>query len=49
MLALQEMGADHLQGYLLSRPLDAGTLSSWAHQHAADQATSDEPRTSLAS
>ena len=29
--ALQEMGADRLQGYLLSRPLEPAALSTWAH------------------
>jgi EAL domain-containing protein (putative c-di-GMP-specific phosphodiesterase class I) len=31
MRALQAMGADHLQGYLLSRPLTPTAMSTWAH------------------
>ncbi len=31
--ALQEMGADHLQGYLLSKPLDPSAIAAWAHKH----------------
>jgi diguanylate cyclase (GGDEF)-like protein len=32
--ALQAMGADHLQGYLLSRPLDPEAMATWAHGRA---------------
>ena len=32
MTALQAMGADHLQGFLLSRPLEAAAFSTWAHE-----------------
>jgi diguanylate cyclase (GGDEF)-like protein len=35
MSALQAMGADLLQGYLLSRPLEAAALATWAHGHVA--------------
>jgi c-di-GMP-specific phosphodiesterase len=31
MQALQAIGADHLQGYLLSRPLATDALVAWAH------------------
>jgi diguanylate cyclase (GGDEF)-like protein len=31
MTALRAMGADHLQGFLLSRPLEPVALSAWAH------------------
>jgi EAL domain-containing protein (putative c-di-GMP-specific phosphodiesterase class I) len=34
MTALQAMGADHLQGYLLSRPLEPAALTHWAHGRA---------------
>ena len=32
MAALQAMGADHIQGYLLSRPLEPAALAAWAHE-----------------
>jgi diguanylate cyclase (GGDEF)-like protein len=32
MRALQEIGADHLQGYLLSRPLAPTAMSAWAQE-----------------
>lgn len=32
--ALQAIGADHLQGYLLSRPLEPAAFSAWAHEQA---------------
>ena len=32
---LQAMGADHLQGFLLSRPLEPAVLSRWVHGRAA--------------
>ena len=32
MRALQAIGADHLQGYLLSRPLTPPAMSAWAHK-----------------
>jgi diguanylate cyclase (GGDEF)-like protein len=35
MHALQAIGADHIQGYLFSRPLDPEDLSTWAHKRAA--------------
>jgi diguanylate cyclase len=35
MNTLQAMGTDHLQGFLLSRPLDPDALSAWVHQRAA--------------
>jgi EAL domain-containing protein (putative c-di-GMP-specific phosphodiesterase class I) len=35
MDALQSMGADHLQGYLLSRPLRPTALETWAAAHSA--------------
>jgi diguanylate cyclase (GGDEF)-like protein len=35
MTALQAMGADHLQGFLLSRPLEPAALSTWVHGRAA--------------
>jgi EAL domain-containing protein (putative c-di-GMP-specific phosphodiesterase class I) len=35
MTALQAMGADHLQGFLLSRPLEPPVLSTWVHGRAA--------------
>ena len=38
--ALQAMGADHLQGFLLSRPLAPATFSTWAHERV----TPDVPR-----
>ena len=31
--ALQTMGADYLQGYLLSRPLTPAALTTWAREH----------------
>jgi diguanylate cyclase (GGDEF)-like protein len=34
--ALQEIGADHIQGYLLSRPLAPSTLATWAHDRVAN-------------
>jgi EAL domain-containing protein (putative c-di-GMP-specific phosphodiesterase class I) len=37
MSALQAMGADHLQGFLLSRPLRPAQLSLWACQRSADR------------
>jgi diguanylate cyclase (GGDEF)-like protein len=46
MRALQTMGADHLQGFLLSRPLTADALSTWAQGHAA-VASSAPVRTGL--
>jgi diguanylate cyclase (GGDEF)-like protein len=38
LAALQSMGADQLQGYLLSRPLEPDAMSSWAAR-AADTRT----------
>ncbi|MEY2423257.1 MAG: hypothetical protein QOI95_3324 [Acidimicrobiaceae bacterium] len=35
MSALQAMGADHIQGYLLSRPLTPVALCAWAHERIA--------------
>jgi diguanylate cyclase (GGDEF)-like protein len=35
MTALQAMGADHLQGFLLSRPLEPAALATWIHGRAA--------------
>jgi diguanylate cyclase (GGDEF)-like protein len=32
MTTLQAMGADQLQGFLLSRPLEPAALSTWAHE-----------------
>jgi diguanylate cyclase (GGDEF)-like protein len=37
MGALQAIGADHLQGYLLSRPLQPAALSTWARGRVAAQ------------
>ena len=37
MSALQAMGADHLQGFLLSRPLTPSQLSLWACERSADR------------
>jgi EAL domain-containing protein (putative c-di-GMP-specific phosphodiesterase class I) len=31
------MGADHLQGYLLSRPLAPSVLSTWARERALER------------
>jgi diguanylate cyclase (GGDEF)-like protein len=36
MEALQSMGADHLQGFLLSRPLTPDALTAWAHAHVVE-------------
>ncbi|MEY2456018.1 MAG: hypothetical protein QOK06_1112, partial [Acidimicrobiaceae bacterium] len=33
MKALRDMGADHLQGFLLSRPLTPEALSMWVREH----------------
>ncbi len=44
MTALQEMGADHLQGYLLSRPLEPAALSTWAHERAEAERAATERR-----
>jgi diguanylate cyclase (GGDEF)-like protein len=41
MSALQAMGADHLQGYLLSRPLTPAALSAWAHERVAVSDTAE--------
>jgi len=35
MNALQAMGADHLQGYLLSRPLAPAALATWVHRRVS--------------
>jgi diguanylate cyclase (GGDEF)-like protein len=35
MNALQAMGADQLQGFLLSQPLEPAALSAWAHERVA--------------
>jgi diguanylate cyclase (GGDEF)-like protein len=35
MSALQAMGADHLQGFLLCRPLTPAALTAWAHDRRA--------------
>jgi diguanylate cyclase (GGDEF)-like protein len=35
MSALQEIGADHVQGFLLSRALEPAALATWARDHAA--------------
>jgi diguanylate cyclase (GGDEF)-like protein len=35
MSALQAMGADHLQGFLLCRPLSPAALTAWAHDRRA--------------
>jgi diguanylate cyclase (GGDEF)-like protein len=43
MSALKAMGADHLQGFLLSRPLEPAALSAWAHQHALAQCLASAP------
>lgn len=32
---LRAIGADHLQGYLLSRPLEPAVFSAWAHEQTA--------------
>jgi diguanylate cyclase (GGDEF)-like protein len=36
--ALQDMGADHLQGYLLSRPLQPAVFETWAREQATGDA-----------
>ena len=41
--ALQAMGADHIQGYLLCRPLSAAALSAWAHDRHAEQCLTSTP------
>jgi EAL domain-containing protein (putative c-di-GMP-specific phosphodiesterase class I) len=41
--ALQAIGADHLQGYLLSRPLDPDRLSTWVHGHLSAQSRTSSP------
>jgi diguanylate cyclase (GGDEF)-like protein len=40
LAALQSMGADQLQGYLLSRPLEPEAMSTWATQAAEARASS---------
>jgi EAL domain-containing protein (putative c-di-GMP-specific phosphodiesterase class I) len=35
MTALQAMGADHLQGFLLSRPLEPAALATWVRERQA--------------
>jgi EAL domain-containing protein (putative c-di-GMP-specific phosphodiesterase class I) len=40
LAALQSMGADQLQGYLLSRPLEPEAMSAWATQAAETRASS---------
>ena len=41
--ALQAMGADHLQGYLLCRPLSAAALSTWAHDRHVELCRAPAP------
>jgi EAL domain-containing protein (putative c-di-GMP-specific phosphodiesterase class I) len=41
MEALQAMGADQLQGYLLSRPLEPAALSSWVTKRVVATASSE--------
>jgi EAL domain-containing protein (putative c-di-GMP-specific phosphodiesterase class I) len=41
MTALQGIGADHVQGYLLSRALEPAALSTWAREHAATESIVD--------
>ncbi|MCU1400124.1 MAG: hypothetical protein JWN62_3233 [Acidimicrobiales bacterium] len=36
LVALKDIGADRVQGYLLSRPLTATALSTWARDRVAD-------------
>jgi len=43
--ALQDLGADYLQGYLLSRPLTPAALLAWAKLHTPELwETSAPPR-----
>jgi diguanylate cyclase (GGDEF)-like protein len=45
MTALQGIGADHVQGYLLSRALEPAALSTWARQRAASECQTHPPMT----
>jgi EAL domain-containing protein (putative c-di-GMP-specific phosphodiesterase class I) len=38
--ALRSIGADQLQGYLLSRPIDPSALKGWVHERALIKETS---------
>jgi diguanylate cyclase (GGDEF)-like protein len=42
--ALQAVGADQLQGYLLSRPLESAALATWARKRAAQRHALGRPR-----
>jgi diguanylate cyclase (GGDEF)-like protein len=44
MAALQAMGADQLQGFLLSRPLEPAALAAWANEHRAARRQSSATR-----
>ena len=41
--ALQAMGADSIQGYLLSKPLQPAAFATWAHQHTAPKGQPSAP------
>ncbi len=43
MTALQKIGADHLQGYLLCGPIEPNAFATWAHTHASSERPTPTP------